>query len=116
MLWLREQRLNSISVINLSVAVGLVAECVLHFVRTFLDVRGAKSSKEGGGSYEEGRMSVFVGELSTLMAILPLAASDSYIFSTFFYLLVSRVGSGLFSGLMMLPSLLSVLPQKALAL
>jgi hypothetical protein len=49
------------------------------------------------------------------MAILPLAASDSYIFSTFFYLLVSRVGSGLFSGLMMLPSLLSVLPQKALA-
>jgi len=46
--------LNSISVINLIVAVGLVAECVLHFVRTFLDVRGAKSSKEGGGSYEEG--------------------------------------------------------------
>jgi len=64
---------------------------------------------------KRGEMSVFAGGLSTLMAILPLAASDSYIFSTFFYLLVSRVGSGLFSGLMMLPSLLSVPPQKALA-
>lgn len=111
-LWLRDERLNSVTVVNLVVALGLAIDYVLHFVRAFLDASGVGRERVVEAMRSVG-VPIFAGGLSTLIAISPLGGSDSCIFVTFFQLLMSTVGSGLFSGLVMIPSILSFMPQRA---
>jgi predicted RND superfamily exporter protein len=99
-------------VVNLVVALGLAIDYVLHFVRAFLDASGVGRERVVEAMRSVG-VPIFAGGLSTLIAISPLGGSDSCIFVTFFQLLMSTVGSGLFSGLVMIPSILSFMPQRA---
>jgi predicted RND superfamily exporter protein len=100
-------------VVNLVVALGLAIDYVLHFVRAFLHASGAGRERVVEAMRSVG-VPIFAGGLSTLVAVSPLGGSDSSIFVTFFQLLMSTVGSGLFSGLVMIPSILSFMPQRAL--
>lgn len=114
----------------------------LHFIRTFIDLPAQASSKDRtikglfastcvflknglrnhpltlslspGSKAALGHVgsSILMGGLSTMLALLPLAGTDSKIFFTFFILLISTVGFGLFSGLAFMPVILSSLPQS----
>lgn len=56
------------------------------------------------------------GAASTLVAALCLAGSESYVFSVFFYTLLTVVLCGAFQGLLVLPVLLSLCNRRAVAI
>lgn len=88
-IWLRDYRLNSISVINLIVAVGLAIDFTLHQMVSFLFLKGEQDPKERViKATKRVGASVLAGGVSSFVALVPLAASKSYIFRVFFYLLV----------------------------
>ncbi|CAK0818264.1 unnamed protein product [Prorocentrum cordatum] len=110
------QPLNSISMINLVMAVGLVVDYSMHVAHSFMaqhpqlsrDERVVLAMKSIG-------VSVSKGLLSTLVGVLPLSLGSSKIFRVFFNMLVLILAVGGTHGLLLMPVLLSAVGPSATA-
>jgi predicted RND superfamily exporter protein len=106
--------LNSISMVNLVMAVGLVVDYSMHIVHSFVHQEPGKSRDERiVASMKELGIAVFKGVLSTFIAILPLAFASSEIFRVFFKLFLSILIVGGSHGLVLMPVVLSLVGPAA---
>ncbi|CAN0008284.1 unnamed protein product [Ectocarpus sp. 12 AP-2014] len=104
---------NSITVIELIMAVGLVVDYMVHIVHYFLhqdpsipkDARIAEALGEIGPS-------VMVGAATTFLGIMPLAFASNVIFRVFFKMFLVIISFGFFHGVVFIPVLLSMLPDR----
>ena len=102
-------RFNSISVVNLVMAVGLAVDYSIHVLHAFVQTPGNSLVARAEVTLRTIGPSVALGGLTTFVGILPLAGSRSTIFRTFFTMLSGTVGFGLLVALVLLPALLSVM-------
>jgi len=99
---------NSITAINLVLAVGLAVDYSAHIAHSFLVAKGPglERAKE---AIDHVGMSVFSGAFSTFLAILPLGLGKSYVFGVFFKMWFMIVVFGSYFGLIVLPIFLRFL-------
>lgn len=107
---------NSITVIELIMAVGLVVDYMVHIVHYFLhqdpgipkDARIANALGEIGPS-------VMVGAATTFLGIMPMAFAQNAIFRVFFKMFLVIITFGFWHGVAFIPVALSLLPDSMLA-
>jgi hypothetical protein len=101
---------NSVTVIQLVMAVGLIVDYNLHISHLFLLQPESLSRDERvRETFFRIGSSVLLSGASTLIGVLPLAFANSEIFRVFFKCFVSIVGTGLSHGMILLPVLLSLI-------
>mmetsp|Transcript_115102 Transcript_115102/g.161775 ORF Transcript_115102/g.161775 Transcript_115102/m.161775 type:complete len:942 (-) Transcript_115102:122-2947(-) len=98
---------NTVTGINLVLAVGLSVDAVAHITHSFLAHDGTGNERSHSALTELGR-SVFNGAISTMIVLVPLAGADSYVFQVFFRTFLAIIGYSAFNGLVVLPVLLSL--------
>ena len=109
---------NTIVVVNIVIAVGLSVDYSAHIAHSFLLAkppnnayfRGNNSRKrlfKAKTALSQMGSSVFHGGFSTLLAILTLAPSSSYVFVVFFKMWVGIIIFGMANGFLLLPVVLS---------
>lgn len=109
--------LNSVTIINVVIALGLSVDYSAHIGHTYQscqltgpasvdksEIRVLKVRK----ALTQMGSSVFHGAASTFLAILPLSASASYIFTVFFRMWFGIIVFGVANGFILLPVLLSI--------
>lgn len=103
---------NSVTAVNIVLSIGLSVDYSMHVAHSFLVEQGSRDERAKGALAHIGR-SVFNGGLTTFLAVVPLAASESYVFKVFFTCFSLTIGLGLFHGLIFLPVLLSLVGPPA---
>merc|ERR1712166_74443 len=100
---------NSISVINMIMAIGLVVDYSAHVIHNFGLQKEAKTRDEAVASMlVEIGPPVFLGGLTTFIGIAPLAFSNSTVFRTFFKMFFGIIIYGVGHGLILMPVVLSL--------
>lgn len=113
--------LNSVTVVNIVIAIGLAVDYSAHIGHAYLTVKPPTHDREGNlvsdmdrrnykarGALREIGGSVFHGAFSTFLAILVLGPSQSYIFMTFFKMWMGIIIYGCANGFILLPVVLSL--------
>lgn len=101
--------LNSISMINLLMAVGLVVDYSMHVAHCFCMQDGSLTRRERVvKAMEEIGGAVLLGVGSTFVAILPLSLAGSEVFRVFFKMFLSITVVGGLHGMVFLPVMLSL--------
>jgi multidrug efflux pump subunit AcrB len=103
-------KLNTISVANLVMAIGIVVDASAHIAHSFGQQDASLSRhdrvylaiKEIGGS-------VLMGAFTTFLGVLPTAGASSEIFRVFFKCFIVVIGVGTAHGLIWLPVMLSLI-------
>jgi Niemann-Pick C1 protein len=100
--------INSITAINLVMAIGLVVDFSAHVVHSFClqDPSLSRNARVIETMAEIGPP-VFLCGMTTFVAILPTAAAKSEVFRTFFRMFVCIIGYGVLHGMVLMPILLS---------
>eukprot|EP00752_Nemacystus_decipiens_P004731 g4312.t1 len=106
-------QINSITVIELIMAVGLVVDYMAHLVHYFLhqDPNASKDKRIADALGEIGP-SILLGTTTTFMGIVPLAFANNVIFRTFFKMFLCIISFGFFHGVVFIPVVLSILPDR----
>ena len=99
--------IDSVTVIMLVIALGLAVDYSAHIGRNFLEKHGHPNDRMRLTLQDMG-VAVFHGAMSTMVAVLVLGSSDSYVFMTFFKQLFLCISLGLAHGLILLPVCLSL--------
>ena len=101
--------LNSISMINLIMAIGLVVDYSMHVAHSF-SIQDPKLPRTERAvlAMEEIGPAVFLGVSATFVAILPLAFASSEIFRVFFQMFFGIVVVGGMHGLVFMPVCLAL--------
>mmetsp|Transcript_7925 Transcript_7925/g.29329 ORF Transcript_7925/g.29329 Transcript_7925/m.29329 type:complete len:207 (-) Transcript_7925:1306-1926(-) len=97
---------NAVTTINLVISLGLSVDYSVHIAHSFLKWQGTRRERAQAALADIGA-AVFYAATSTFLAFIPLAASQSYIFYTFFQMFVMISSLGGFHGLVVLPILLT---------
>ncbi|CAG0922226.1 unnamed protein product, partial [Notodromas monacha] len=104
--------IDTVSCVAVVIGIGLSVDYAAHVAHAFLQMSPASNrpSRNDRTRYALSSIgaAVFHGGLSTFLAIVVLADSDSHVFKTFFKVFVGIVGFGLFHGLILLPVVLSL--------
>jgi len=100
--------INNISAIYLVVSIGLTVDYAAHIGHGYLYEAGTREAKAIGTLARVGT-NVFNGGFSTILAVLIMASSDTYIFVTFFKCYFLCCVFGLLHGMLFLPALLSII-------
>jgi len=103
--------INSISVINIVLAVGLSVDYSAHVGHCFMVKSGDRNTRATEALADIGA-SVLNGALSTFLAVAVLLRSTSYVFKTLSVQFALTVGLGVSHGLILLPVLLSIFGPK----
>lgn len=105
--------IDTVSCIDLVLGVGLCVDYSAHVVHAYLTQRRLRRVSRGSAAAEAALNqigpAVLCGGVSTFLAFVFLAGSESHVFDTFFCVLVSVTVLGLFNGLAVLPAVLSLL-------
>ena len=99
--------IDSVTVIMLVIALGLAVDYSAHIGRNFLEKHGDPNDRMRMTLRDMG-VAVFHGAMSTMVAVLVLGSSDSYVFMTFFKQLFLCISLGLAHGLILLPVCLTL--------
>lgn len=108
MMWLWNVSLNSISMINLVMAIGFAVDYSAHVAHAFVVAPGSSVEKRVIDALTHVGASVLLGGASTLVGIGVTALSKSEIFQIFFKMFFSMIVLGLLHGLCILPVHLSI--------
>ena len=100
--------IDIISCINIVLAIGLCVDYSVHIGHAYLVSPGGRRERALQAVDTIGP-AVLNGGVTTLLALVLLAASTSHVFVTFFRVFVLTVLFGVFHGLVLLPVLLSVI-------
>jgi len=100
--------IDSISVINIVLAVGLSVDYSAHVGHCFMVKSGSKNERVTEALADIGA-SVLNGAISTFLAVAVLLASTSYVFKTLSIQFALTVSLGVIHGLIFLPVILSIL-------
>ena len=116
-----EVTLNSVTIINVVIALGLAVDYSAHIGHAYLTVDPPEKDEEGNyntnhekrvlkarGAVGQMGPSVFHGAFSTFLAIIVLSGSKSYIFKVFFKMWFGIIIFGVSNGFILLPVLLSL--------
>ena len=103
--------IDTVTCIALVLAIGICVDYSAHVAHAFLVVRGSKRERAQAAIARVGP-AVMHGGLSTLLAFILLAPSDSHLFLSFFKIFTGVSVFGLFHGLVVLPVLLSLIGPK----
>jgi len=104
--------IDTVSCINLVLAIGLCVDYAAHVAHTFMIEPGTRNERAARTITSIGP-AVFHGGFSTFLAFIFLADSDSHVFLTFFKIFVLVVIYGLYHGLIFFPVLLSLIGPKS---
>lgn len=102
LMWLWDVSINSISIVNLVLAIGLAVDYSAHVAHAFMKSTGTNDERVVKALGEMGA-DVTHGVLSTFLAVVVMASSKSYIFVLFFRQFFGICLFGAFHGLMFLP-------------
>lgn len=105
--------INSVSVISLALAVGLSVDYTAHIVRSFMEQVGTRRERAAAALGALGPP-VFHASMSTLLAILMLAFSESFVFQVLFKVLLSIATIGVGFGFLFTPVVLSLVGPPSL--
>jgi len=121
LLWYWDVTLNSITVVNNVIAIGLAVDYSAHIGHAFLMVDPPNVDEAGReltnhekrvykarGALASMGASVFHGAFSTFLAIVVLGPSQSYIFKSFFKMWFGIIIFGVAHGFLLLPVLLAL--------
>jgi hypothetical protein len=98
---------NSVTAINLVLAVGLAVDYSAHITHSFLVSKGSGLDRAKEAVDHIGA-SVFNGAFSTFLAIMPLGLSKSYVFQVFFKMWFMIILFGVWFGIVVLPIVLKL--------
>ena len=107
--------IDSVSVINIVLAVGLSIDYSAHIGHCFMVKGGDNKDARATESLADIGASVLNGALSTFLAVAVLLFSKSYVFRTLAIQFALTVGLGILHGLVLLPVLLSLFGPKPFA-
>ena len=107
--------IDSVSVINVVLAVGLSVDYSAHVGHCFMTKGGNDKNARATEALADIGSAVLNGALSTFLAVAVLLFSTSYVFKTLSTQFALTVGLGVLHGLVLLPVLLSVLGPKPFA-
>merc|ERR1711959_219784 len=99
--------IDSVTVILLVVSVGIAVDYAAHVGQAFVHYPGTAVERAQRAMTEMGTC-VWHGFFSTFLAIIVLAPSKSYVFTTFFKELFMASTCGIFNGLLILPIFLKL--------
>ncbi|CBN79517.1 conserved unknown protein [Ectocarpus siliculosus] len=107
---------NSITVIQLIMAVGLVVDYMVHLVHYFLhqDPRTPKDTRIADALGEIGP-SLLMGAGTTFLGIMPLVFAHNVIFRVFFKMFLVIISFGFYHGVVFVPVMLSILPDSLIS-
>merc|ERR1711892_257581 len=100
--------IDVVSAVNVIIAIGLCVDYSVHICHAFLTVSGTRKERAAAAMVDMGP-AVLNGGISTLIAFILLAGSESHVFSVFFKIFLLVVTFGLFLGFILLPVLLSLI-------
>jgi len=100
--------IDSVSIINLVLAIGLAVDYSAHIAHAFMTTPGTRQER-ADKAIEEMGTAVIHGAFSTFLAVLVLSTSQSYIFRSFFKQFFGICLFGSLHGLVLLPTLLSIM-------
>ena len=104
--------IDVVSSVDVIIAIGLCIDYSVHICHAFLTVSGTRKERAKAAVLDMG-MAVLNGGVSTLIAFILLAGSDSHVFSVFFRIFLLVIIFGLFHGLILLPVVLSLIGPPA---
>jgi hypothetical protein len=115
-MWLLDIPINTVSVVNLVMAVGLAVDYGTHVMHAFLSTPGTCPAARIKDTMLRIAAAVVLAIFSTLVGVIVLGFSKSHIMRTFFKLLFGTVVVGGLVGLVLLPVVLSLIgPGPCLA-
>ena len=104
--------IDVVSSVDVIIAIGLCVDYSVHICHAFLTVSGTRKERAKAAILDMG-LAVLNGGVSTLIAFILLAGSDSHVFSVFFRIFLLVIIFGLFHGLILLPVVLSLIGPPA---
>jgi Niemann-Pick C1 protein len=105
--------IDSVSVINIVLAVGLSIDYSAHVGHCFMTKGGDDKNKRALEALADIGSAVLSGALTTFLAVVVLLFSSSYVFATLSIQFALTVGLGVTHGLILLPVLLSLIGPKS---
>merc|ERR1712228_853558 len=104
--------IDSVSVIQLVIAVGLSVDYSAHVAHNFMKQSGSRQERVVKTLGDVGA-AVLCGGISTFLGVMLLALSKSYVFRVLFQTFFLTVLLGLAHGMLVLPAVLSLIGPDA---
>jgi hypothetical protein len=101
--------IDTVTTIILVIAIGLTVDYSVHIAHGFMASRAGNKNERVTVALADVGPAVIHGGMSTFLAFALLAASESYVFLTFFKVFFLVVVFGIFHGMVFLPVILSLL-------
>ena len=109
-LW--DVHMDTISMINIIMCIGFCVDFTAHITYAFVSSQMIERSDRVRDALYNLGMPILQGSMSTILAVVVLAASFSYIFRTFFKVMFLVILFGSLHGMFLLPVILSIIGPK----